>query len=178
MRLPIYLDHHATTPVDPRVLEAMLPFFRESFGNAASRHHIFGWTAEEAVEAARGEVARLIGAGRKEIVFTSGATESINTAIKGVAAGYEEKGRHIVTQVTEHKATLDSCKRLESQGWRVTYLPVDRFGTVDPEAVERALTPQTVLVTIMHANNEIGTIEPIEEIGAITRAHGVLFHVD
>jgi cysteine desulfurase len=178
LKLPIYMDYHATTPVDPRVLEAMLPFFGDRFGNAASRSHSFGWAAEEAVENARAQIAGLIGANPKEIVFTSGATESDNLAIKGVAEMYREKGNHIVTQVTEHKAVLDTCHRLEKYGCEVTYLPVQRDGLVDPDGLARAITPKTILVTIMYANNEIGVIQPIAEIGKIAKQRGVLFHVD
>ena len=178
VKLPIYLDNHATTPVDPRVIEAMLPYFTEKFGNAASRNHEFGWKAEEAVENARGQIARLIHANPREIVFTSGATESNNLAIKGVAERYGEKGRHIVTQATEHRAVLDVCRHLEKSGWEVTYLRVDSGGRIDPGELRRAITPKTVLVTIMYANNEIGVVQPIGEIGKITREMGVLFHVD
>lgn len=178
LKLPIYMDYHATTPVDPRVLETMLPFFSVQFGNAASRSHAFGWAAEEAVENARAQIAALIGANPKEIIFTSGATESNNLAIKGVAEMYREKGNHIVTQATEHKAVLDTCKRLKGQGCEVSYLPVRGDGRVDAEEVARAITPKTILISIMYANNEIGTIQPIREIGAIAKRHGVLFHVD
>ncbi len=178
VKLPIYLDNHATTAVDPRVLEEMLPYFREKFGNAASRNHQFGWTAEEAVERARQRIAKLIGATSKEIVFTSGATESDNLAIKGVAEMYREKGDHIITAVTEHKAVLDTCKRLEKRGYRVTYLPVGKDGLVDLDELKRALDPKTILVTIMAANNEIGVLQPIEEIGKLCREKGVLFHSD
>ncbi|MCL6566555.1 MAG: IscS subfamily cysteine desulfurase [Acidobacteriia bacterium] len=178
MKLPIYMDHHATTPVDPRVLEAMLPYFTEKFGNAASRNHSFGWTAEEAVENARAQIARLINATPKEIIFTSGATESNNLAIKGAAEMYREKGNHIITQVTEHKAVLDTCKRLEKYGYQVTYLPVERDGRINPDDLRRAITPKTILISIMYANNEIGVIQPIEEIGRIAKEHGVLFHCD
>ncbi len=178
LKLPIYMDYHATSPLDPRVLEAMLPYFTEAFGNAASRSHVFGWKAEEAVERSREIIGGLIGASGKEIVFTSGATESDNLAIKGAAQFYREKGDHIITERTEHKAVLDSCKRLEREGFRVTYLNVDKEGRVDPADVERAITDKTILVSIMFANNEIGTIQPIREIGAITRKRGVLFHVD
>jgi len=178
MRPLIYLDHHATTPVDPRVLEAMLPYFTEKFGNAASRNHEFGWKAEEAVETARGQIARLIHASPREIVFTSGATESNNLAIKGVAEAHRAKGNHIITQATEHKAVLDTCKRLEKHGCEITCLPVDRDGLVDPENVRRAITTNTILISIMHANNEIGVIQPIEEIGRIAKEKGILFHVD
>jgi cysteine desulfurase len=175
----VYMDNHATTPVDPRVLEAMLPFFGDVFGNAASRSHPFGWEAEKAVEAARDEIGRLINAKGKEIIFTSGATESDNLAIKGVVEFYREKGNHVVTAVTEHKAVLDTCRALERRGLAtVTYLPVDRYGMVDPDQVRSAITDRTVLVSIMFANNEIGTINPLAEIGKITREKGVLFHTD
>jgi len=177
-KLPIYMDYHATTPVDPRVLEAMLPYFGEQFGNAASRSHVFGWQAEEAVEKARDEVAKLIGAVGKEIVWTSGATESDNLAIKGVAEFYKDRGCHIITAQTEHKAVLDSCKRLEKQGWVVTYLPVERDGRVNPQTVASAMTDKTVLVSLMLANNEIGTVNPVEEIGRVVKAHGAFFHID
>jgi cysteine desulfurase len=178
MKLPIYMDNHATTQVDPRVLNAMLPYFQADFGNAASRNHVFGWKAEEAVEQAREQIARLIGASEKEIIFTSGATESNNLAIKGVAEFYQSKGDHIITAVTEHKAVLDSCKALERRGVRVTYLPVDKEGRVDPAEVEKAITDRTVLITIMLANNEVGTIHPVAEIGRIAHAKGVIFHCD
>lgn len=179
LKLPIYMDNHATTPVDPRVLEAMLPYFTQTFGNAASRTHRFGWEAEAAVEDARETLAQLIGADSgKEITFTSGATESDNLAIKGVAEYYKSKGNHIITTVIEHKAVLDSCKRLEREGFEVTYLPVDTTGQVDPEAVRAAITDKTILVSVMLANNEVGTIQPIEAIGAITREKGVLLHCD
>ncbi len=178
MKFPIYMDHNATTPVDPQVLEAMLPYFCEEFGNAASRNHSFGWRAEEAVGKAREQVARLIGAKPREIIFTSGATESDNLALKGVAEMYRDKGTHIVTQVTEHKAVLDSAKRLERQGFEVTYLPVDRDGLVDPEDVQHALRETTILISIMAANNEIGVLQPVSEIGRIAKDRGVLFHSD
>ena len=178
MKLPIYMDNHATTAVDPRVLEAMLPYFTETFGNAASRNHVLGWRAEEAVAIARQEVADLIGASPREIVFTSGATESDNVALKGVAEASEGRGDHIVTCATEHKAVLDCCKRLEKRGYRVSYLPVQPDGLVPPEALRRALTGKTVLVSVMYANNEIGTVQPISEIGRITREHKIPFHVD
>jgi len=178
IKLPIYMDNHATTPVDPRVLEAMLPYFNEKFGNAASRNHEFGWVAEEAVENSRGQIARLINATPKEIVFTSGATESTNLAIKGAAEMYREKGNHIITQVTEHKATLDTCKRLEKYGYEVTYLPVEKDGRINLDDLRRAITPKTILISIMYANNEIGVIQPIQEIGKIAKEKGVLFHVD
>jgi cysteine desulfurase len=173
------MDNHSTTPVDPRVVEEMLPYFTTKFGNAASRSHRFGWEAEEAVEYARERIAKLIGAQtEKEIVFTSGATESDNLALKGVAEFYKDKGDHIVTTVTEHKAILDTCKRLEKQGYRVTYLGVGKDGRVDVNEVANAITDKTILVSIMFANNEIGTVQPLEEIGKITRARGVLFHSD
>ena len=175
----VYMDNHATTPVDPRVFEAMRPFFTDVFGNAASRSHPFGWKAEKAVETARDEIARLINAKGKDIVFTSGATESDNLAIKGVVEFYRDKGNHVVTAVTEHKAVLDTCRALERKGVAtVTYLPVDKYGLVDPDDVRRAITDKTVLVSIMYANNEIGTVHPIGEIGKITREKGVLFHTD
>ncbi|MGH9786654.1 MAG: cysteine desulfurase family protein, partial [Terriglobia bacterium] len=178
MKLPIYMDNHSTTPVDPRVFEAMVPYFSEKFGNAASRNHSFGWEAAEAVKRARREVAGLIGAVPEEIIFTSGATESDNLAIKGVAEACRGRGNHVITAAAEHRAVLDSCKRLEQQGLEVTYLPVDRHGRVDPDAVRHALRAQTILVTIMAANNEVGTLQPIAEIGRIAREHGVLFHTD
>lgn len=178
IKLPIYLDNHATTPVDPRVLDAMLPYFTEKFGNAASRNHEYGWKAEEAVENARGQIARLINASPKEIVFTSGATESTNLAIKGAAEMYRERGNHIITQVTEHKATLDTCKRLEKYGYEVTYLPVEKDGRINLDDLRRAITPKTILISIMYANNEIGVVQPIEEIGKIAKEKGVFFHVD
>jgi len=175
----VYMDNNATTQVDPRVMDAMLPYFNEVFGNAASRSHGFGWDAEKAVDEAREQVARLIGARSKDIVFTSGATESDNLAVRGVVEFYREKGNHVITQVTEHKAILDTCRALERKGLAtVTYLPVDSTGRVDPEDVRRAITDKTVLVTIMFANNEIGTVQPLAEIGQITREKGVLFHTD
>jgi cysteine desulfurase len=176
--LPIYMDNHATTPLDPRVLEAMLPYFTQKFGNAASRNHSFGWEAEKAVSAAREQIAHLIGATAKEIIFTSGATESDNLAIKGVAEMYRERGNHIITQTTEHKAVLDTCKRLEKQGFRVTYLPVKEDGIIDLEDLRRAMDDQTILVSIMAANNEIGVLQPIAEIGKICHEKNVLFHCD
>jgi cysteine desulfurase len=178
VKLPIYMDNHATTQVDPRVLEAMLPYFKGTFGNPASRNHSFGWAAEEAVETAREQIAKLIGATSKEIIFTSGATESDNLAIKGVAEMYREKGNHIITAVTEHKAVLDTCKRLEKYGYRVTYLPVQKDGLIDLDDLKRAMDDKTILVTIMAANNEIGVLQPIEEIGKLCRERGVLFHTD
>jgi len=178
MKLPIYMDYHATTPVDPRVLEAMMPYFNEKFGNSASRNHPFGWEAEDAVEAARKQVASLIGANAKEVIFTSGATESNNLAIKGVAEMYREKGNHIITCVTEHKAVIDTCKKLEKQGLRVTYLPVQKDGRIDLDELRAAITDKTILITIMTANNEIGVIQPIAEIGAIAKGKGILFHTD
>jgi cysteine desulfurase len=179
LKFPIYMDNHATTPVDPRVLSAMLPYFTETFGNAASRTHAYGWSAEAAVDDARDRVAQLIGAeSGKEIVFTSGATESDNLAIKGVAEYYQSKGNHIITTTIEHKAVLDSCKRLEKQGFTVTYVNVGPDGLVNPKDIEAAITDKTILVSVMLANNEVGTIQPIAEIGKITRARGVLLHSD
>ena len=178
VRTPIYLDNHSTTPVDPRVLEAMLPYFTERFGNAASKSHAFGWEAEAAVDTAREQIAKLIGAAAKEIVFTSGATESDNLAIKGVADAYRDKGNHIVTCVTEHKAVLDSCKVLQKHGLQVTYLPVQPDGLVDLERLRESLTDKTILISIMAANNEIGTIKPIKEIGRLAKEKNILFHTD
>jgi len=178
LKLPVYLDHNATTPVDPRVLAAMMPYLTDVFGNAASRSHAFGWQAEAAVEAAREQVAKLIGASSKDIVWTSGATESDNLAIKGIAQMYREKGNHIITCVTEHKAVLDPCRRLGEAGCRITYLPVDHHGLVCPRQIADAITDQTILISIMAANNEIGTIHPIAEIGQLAKARGVLFHCD
>ncbi len=178
IKLPIYLDNHATTPADPRVVDAMLPYFTEKFGNSASRNHAFGWAAEEAVEIARAQIAKLINASPKEIIFTSGATESNNLAIKGVAEMYREKGNHIITQVTEHKAVLDTCKRLEKYGYEVTYLPVQKDGRINLDDLRKAITPKTILISIMYANNEIGVVQPIEEIGKIAKEKGVFFHVD
>jgi cysteine desulfurase len=178
MKLPIYMDNHATTPVDPRVFEAMRPYLTSVFGNSASRNHSFGWEAEEATEKARKQVASLIGATSKEIVFTSGATESDNLALKGVAEMYAEKGNHIITAATEHKAILDTCKRLEKHGTRVTYLPVQQNGLVDLDQLKASITDKTVLISIMHANNEIGVLQPIREIGRIARERGVLLHTD
>ena len=179
LKTPVYMDNHATTRVDSRVLDAMLPYFTEKFGNAASRNHSFGWEAEEAVDKARTQIAALIGAKSKEIIFTSGATESDNLAIKGIVEFNKEKGNHIVTCVTEHKAVLDSCRALERAGKAtVTYLPVDKYGMVDPDAVRKAITDKTVLITIMWANNEIGTIHPIAEIGKLAKEKGIVFHCD
>src|SRR6201987_518276 len=178
MKLPIYMDNHATTPVDPRVFEAMRPYFTTTFGNSASRNHSFGWEAEEAVEKARKQIASLIGATAKEIVFTSGATESNNLAIKGVAEMYAEKGNHIITAATEHKAVLDTCKKLEKHGYRVTYLPVKADGLVDLDMLRESITDKTILITLMYANNEIGVIQPVKEIGKIAHEKGVLFHTD
>ena len=178
VKLPIYMDNHATTRTDPRVMEEMLPYFTENFGNAASRNHEFGWVAEQAVEQARERIAKLIGATSKEIIFTSGATESDNLAIKGVAEMYKEKGNHIITQAIEHKAVLDTCKRLEKYGFRVTYLPVQKDGRIDLDDLKRAMDDKTILVTIMAANNEIGVLQPIREIGALCHERGVLFHTD
>ena len=182
VHLPIYMDNHATTPMDPRVLEAMLPYFGAKFGNAASRNHAFGWEAEQAVEKAREQIAKLIGATSKEIIFTSGATESNNLAIKGIAEMYRERGNHIITQATEHKAVLDTCKRLEKAGYRVTYLKVKADGLIDLEDLKNAIVTEgpekTILVTIMYANNEIGVVQPIAEIGKLCHEKGVLFHTD
>ncbi|HEV2646166.1 MAG TPA: IscS subfamily cysteine desulfurase [Acidobacteriaceae bacterium] len=182
VHLPLYMDNHATTPMDPRVLEAMMPYFTGKFGNAASRNHQFGWEAESAVETARGQIAKLIGATAKEIIFTSGATESNNLALKGIAEMYREKGNHIITQVTEHKAILDTCKKLEKQGFRVTYLPVQADGLIDVVDLKRAIVTEgpdkTILVSIMYANNEIGVVQPIAEIGKICHEKGVFFHTD
>ena len=178
MTRPVYLDYHATTPVDARVLDAMLPYFTERFGNAASRQHAFGWEAQEAVDAAREQIAALIGASAGEIVFTSGASESNNLAIKGTALARRERGTHVVTVVTEHKSVLDSCKRLEADGWRVTRLPVNGEGFIDLDELRAAITDRTAVVSVMAANNEIGVIQPLAEIGAIAREHGALFHTD
>src|SRR5271169_1260549 len=178
VKLPIYMDNHATTRTDPRVLEEMLPYFTDSFGNAASRNHEFGWVAEQAVEQSRERIAKLIGATSKEIIFTSGATESDNLAIKGVAEMYREKGNHIITCVTEHKAVIDTCKRLEKEGYRVTYLPVAKDGRISLDELKAAISDKTILITIMTANNEIGVVQPIAEIGAIAKEKGILFHTD
>jgi cysteine desulfurase len=178
VKLPIYMDNHATTRTDPRVLETMLPYFGEIYGNAASRNHEFGWIAEQAVDNARDQIAKLIGATAKEIVLTSGATESNNLAIKGVAEMYREKGNHIITEVTEHKCVLDTCKRLEKHGYRVTYLPVQKDGLIDLNQLQDAMTDDTILVSIMAANNEIGILQPVREIGRMCHEKGVLFHTD
>lgn len=178
VQLPVYLDNNASTPCDPQVLEAMLPFFTQQYGNAASRSHAFGWQAEEAVDYAREQVARLIGADPKEIIFTSGATEGDNLAIKGVFETYKSKGNHIITCVTEHKAVLDTCQHIEKLGGRVTYLPVNKEGLIDLQQLEAAITPQTVLIAIMYANNETGVIQPVKQIGALAKKHGVLFFCD
>ncbi len=178
VKLPVYMDNHATTPMDPRVLEEMLPYFMEKFGNAASRNHSFGWAGEEGVETGRERIAKLVGATTKEIIFTSGATESDNLAIKGVAEMYKEKGNHIITAVTEHKAVLDTCKRLEKYGYRVTYLPVQKDGLVDLDDLKRAMDDKTILVSIMWANNEIGVLQPVTEIGKLCRERGIIFHTD
>ena len=178
LKLPIYLDYNSTTPCDPRVVEAMLPYFSLKFGNAASRSHSFGWEGEEAVEVAREQVARLIGAETKEIIFTSGATEGDNLALKGVFEAYAAKGNHIITVVTEHKAVLDSCHHIERLGGEVTWLPVDAGGSVDPGELEAAIRPTTVLIAVMYANNEIGVLQPMREISAIARRHGVVFFSD
>jgi cysteine desulfurase len=178
LKLPIYLDHNATTPCDPRVVEAMLPYFTDHFGNAASRTHSFGWQAEEAVKYAREQVAALIGAEPGEIIFTSGATEADNLAIKGVFDTYSGKGNHIITVNTEHKAVLDTCKRIEKMGAELTYLPVKSDGTIDLKELEAAITAKTILISVMYANNEIGTIQPVKEIGEIAKRHGVLFFSD
>ncbi|MCF0058653.1 cysteine desulfurase family protein [Dyadobacter sp. CY356] len=178
MKLPIYLDNAATTPMDPKVLEEMLPYFLENFGNASSNSHVYGWTAAEAVDIARQQVAALIGAHPSEIVFTSGATESINLGIKGVFENYKEKGNHMITCVTEHRAVLDTCDWIENNGGKVTYLPVDPEGMIDLKALENAITSETVLISIMYANNETGTIQPVQKISEIARKHGVLFFSD
>src|SRR3954454_23414740 len=178
VKTPIYLDNNATTRCDPRVVETMLPYFTEKYGNAASRNHVFGWEAEEAVDAARDQVARVIGASGKEMIFTSGATESNNLAIKGVAAMYKKKGNHLITQMTEHKAVIDPCKRLEREGFQVTYLPVDKYGQVHAEQVAEAMTDKTILVSIMAANNEIGTLQPVKAIGKLCKSKGIIFHTD
>jgi len=178
LKLPIYLDNNSTTPMDPRVLETMIPFFTEQFGNAASRNHPFGWEAEEAVDYAREQVAKLIGADPKEIIFTSGATEGDNLGIKGVYEMYASKGNHIITCTTEHKAVLDTCKHIEQLGGEVTYLPVAANGLIDLTALEAAIKPTTILIAIMYANNEIGVVQPVKEISTIAKKHGVLFFSD
>ena len=178
MKLPIYLDNHSTTPCDPRVVEVMLPYFTEKFGNAASRNHSFGWEGEEGVEHARKQIARLIGADAKEIIFTSGATESDNLALQGIVAMYREKGDHIITSATEHRAVIDTAKYLEKKGVTVTFLPVDKAGMVSPEDVRNAITDKTILISVMLANNEIGTINPIAEIGKVAKEKGIIFHCD
>jgi cysteine desulfurase len=178
MKLPIYLDNNATTPVDPRVLETMIPFFLEDFGNAASKSHFFGWKAEEAVDYAREQVANLINANSKEIIFTSGATESNNLALKGVFEMYAEKGNHIITVSTEHKAILDACKHLERSGAEITYLPVGSDGLITLDQIEQAVKPNTILISVMYGNNELGVIQPIKEIGAFCKSKGILFHTD
>ncbi len=178
LKLPVYMDNNATTRTDPRVVETMLPYFTEKYGNSASRNHAYGWESEAAVEEAREQIATLIGATGKEVIFTSGATESNNLALKGAAAMYKKKGNHLITQATEHKAVIDPCKRLEREGFEVTVLPVDRDGRVTAEQVRAAMTDKTILVSIMSANNEIGTIQPIKEIGAVCKEKGILFHTD
>ena len=178
MPKPIYLDNHATTPLDPRVLKAMLPYFRDRFGNAASRTHAFGAEALKAVEKARAQVAKLIGAEPREIIFTSGATESNNLALKGAAQGHKARGNHIVTVATEHRSVLDSCKRFEMNGFKITYLPVKPDGLIDPRLLKKSITPKTILISIMAANNEIGVLQPLAEIGRLARAKGILFHSD
>ena len=178
LRLPVYMDHHATTPVDPRVLDEMLPYFTDQFGNASSIDHIYGAKALEAVEESRERVAETINARPEEIIFTSGATEADNLALQGVAGAYASKGRHIITCTTEHKAILDTCKHLQELGWKVTYVPVDRYGTIDLVELENSITSETVLISVMLANNEVGTIAPAKEIREIAKEHGVLFHSD
>src|SRR5215471_10221528 len=178
LKLPVYLDNNATTPVDPQVLDSMLPFFMQHFGNAASRSHAYGWTAEEAVDRAREQVAKLIGSETKEIIFTSGATESDNLALKGVYEMYSSKGNHIITCVTEHKAVLDTCKHLEKLGAEVTYLPVQHDGLIDLNELESSIKERTILIAVMYANNETGVIQPVKEISAITKRKGILFFAD
>ena len=178
LKAPIYFDNHATTKCDPKVVEAMIPYFTEHYGNAASRNHAYGWAAEEAVEKSRKQIAALIGATPKEIIFTSGATESNNLALKGVAEMYAEKGNHIITAATEHKAVLDTTKHLEKQGCRITYLPVMADGRIDLDMLREAITDKTILVSIMYANNEIGVVQPVREISKICKERGVLFHTD
>ncbi|OGW89170.1 MAG: IscS subfamily cysteine desulfurase [Omnitrophica bacterium RIFCSPLOWO2_01_FULL_50_24] len=179
MKLPIYMDHHATTPVDPRVLRAMLPYFKAEFGNAASVHHAFGWNAEKAVARARAKIAQLINAETpEEIIFTSGATESDNLAIRGIAEMFREKGNHIITSAIEHRAVLDTCRYLETQGFKVTYLPVDREGLIRLDDLKKAISSKTILISVMYANNEIGVLQPVKEIGTIAQARGIFFHCD
>src|SRR6266446_6092736 len=178
VKTPIYMDNNATTRTDPRVVEAMLPYFTEHFGNAGSRNHAFGWEAEDAVEQAREQAGKLIGAGAKEIIFTSGATEGNNLALKGVAQMYKKKGNHIITAKTEHKAVIDPCKRLERDGFQVTFLEVDKYGRVSAEQIAEAMTPKTILVSVIAANNEIGSLNPIKDIGKLCKQKGVLFHTD
>jgi cysteine desulfurase len=178
IKLPIYMDNHATTPVDPRVIEAMLPYFTQVFGNASSRNHSFGWQAETGVEKAREQIAALIGASPKEIIFTSGATESNNLAIKGVAEFYQDKGNHIITGPIEHKAVIDTCRALERKGYKITYLPLDKSGIVNINDVEKAITDKTILISLMHANNEIGVLNPVTEIGKLAKQRGIIFHSD
>jgi len=178
LQLPIYLDNNATTPVDPGVLQAMLPYFTQHFGNAASRNHSFGWIAEEAVIIAREQIASLLGATAEEVIFTSGATEAVNLAIKGVYETYSSKGKHIITCVTEHKAVLDTCRHLERSGASVTYLPVDRHGIIDLNALEQSIQKDTILIAVMFANNETGVIQPVETIGRIAKEKAVLFFSD
>jgi cysteine desulfurase len=175
---PIFMDNHSTTPVDPRVLEAMIPYFTQKFGNAASRNHVFGWEAEKGVETSRSEIATLIHADPKEIVFTSGATESNNLALKGVVEMYREKGDHIITSMTEHRSVLDTARKLEKSGVKVTYVPVDSYGVVQPEEIRKAITDKTILISVMMVNNEIGTISPVAEIGKIAKEKGIIFHCD
>jgi cysteine desulfurase len=177
-KLPVYMDNQATTALDPRVLQEMLPYFGEKFGNPASRSHSFGWAAEQAVEQARAQIAKVIGGTAKEIIFTSGATESDNLAIKGVAEAYQSRGNHIITSVIEHNAVLDSCKRLAHSGFRITYLPVQKDGLIDLDELAKAIDEKTILVSIMAANNEIGVLQPIADIGKLCRARGVIFHTD
>ncbi|MFI5305506.1 MAG: IscS subfamily cysteine desulfurase [Nitrospiria bacterium] len=178
LKNPIFMDNHSTTPVDPRVLEAMIPYFTQKFGNAASRNHVFGWEAEKAVEASRAEIASLIHADPKEIIFTSGATESNNLALKGVVEMYREKGDHVITSTTEHRSVLDTARKLEKLGMKVTFVPVDSYGVVQPEEIRKAITDKTILISVMMVNNEIGTINPVAEIGKIAKEKGIVFHCD
>jgi cysteine desulfurase len=178
LKNPIFMDNHSTTPVDPRVLEAMIPYFTQKFGNAASRNHVFGWEAEKAVEASRAEIASLIHADPKEIIFTSGATESNNLALKGVVEMYREKGDHVITSATEHRSVLDTARKLEKLGIKVTFVPVDSYGVVQPEEIRKAITDKTILISVMMVNNEIGTINPVAEIGKIAKEKGIVFHCD